>query len=309
MNGTLLYSLQTILSAGFRILLAIPAIFALLMLFSFTSLDQNTTPLKNKIFQPTMQAVQSSLAYLQTLQQKTVTTKPIKDTIKLTTPVTEKPLIKVDHNPEFKGGLEAMFKYLRENMTYPTAAKTEEIQGTVFVQFVVSKIGKISDAKIIRGIGGGCDEEALRVVMNMPDWIPGRNKRKDVAVMVQLPLKFQLANISQEDIDDKPLLVVEQNPEFKGGYNAMENFLKNSIKYPDEAKKSGIQGTVFVQFVVNKFGKLSRIKVLRGIGGGCDEEAIRVVNSMPDWIPGKQSGKAVPVMFMIQVRFQLAKNK
>ncbi|MDP4290331.1 MAG: TonB family protein [Bacteroidota bacterium] len=108
--------------------------------------------------------------------------------------------------------------------------------------------------------------------------------------------------------EEKPLLVVEQNPEFQGGYDAMLKFLHDKMQYPTLAQESGIQGTVFVQFVVSKTGKISNVKVLRGIGGGCDEEAVRVVREMPNWIPGRQNGQAVPVMFQIPVKFQLQMN-
>jgi len=111
-----------------------------------------------------------------------------------------------------------------------------------------------------------------------------------------------------EPEEEKPLLVVEQNPEFSGGYEAMQKFLKDKIQYPTLAQESGIQGTVFVQFVVSKTGKISNVKILRGIGGGCDEEAVRVVKEMPNWIPGRQNGQAVPVMFQIPVKFQLNMN-
>ena len=88
----------------------------------------------------------------------------------------------------------------------------------------------------------------------------------------------------------------------------MQKFLRDKIQYPTLAQESGIHGTVFVQFVVSKTGKISNVKILRGIGGGCDEEAVRVVKEMPNWIPGRQNGQAVPVMFQIPVKFQLNTN-
>lgn len=108
--------------------------------------------------------------------------------------------------------------------------------------------------------------------------------------------------------EEKPLIVVEQNPEFTGGYEAMQKFLRDKIQYPTLAQESGIQGTVFISFVVSRTGKISNVKVLRGIGGGCDEEAVRVVNLMPNWVPGRQNGQAVPVQFQIPVKFQLNTN-
>lgn len=99
--------------------------------------------------------------------------------------------------------------------------------------------------------------------------------------------------------------VVEDMPTFPGGEEARMKYLMENIKYPEEARTKGIQGTVYVTFVVEKDGSISNVKVLRGIGGGCDEEAIRVVSKMPNWKPGKQRGKAVRVQFNMPFKFNL----
>ena len=104
---------------------------------------------------------------------------------------------------------------------------------------------------------------------------------------------------------EKPYVVVELNPEFPGGEQAMRSFLRDNIRYPLMARESGITGTVYVTFVVSKSGKISDVKLLRGIGGGCDDEAIRVVKTMPAWIPGRQTGKPVPVQFNLPIKFSL----
>ncbi len=98
---------------------------------------------------------------------------------------------------------------------------------------------------------------------------------------------------------------VEQNPEFPGGMSAMYRFLGNNIKYPSEAQKNKVQGRVFVRFIVEKDGSIGRVEVLKGIGFGCDEEAIRVVKSMPKWIPGRQNGKPVRVYYNMPIVFRL----
>jgi periplasmic protein TonB len=100
-------------------------------------------------------------------------------------------------------------------------------------------------------------------------------------------------------------MVVESMPEFPGGEAALYKFLAENIKYPQMAKESGIQGRVFVTFVVERNGKVTDVRVLRGIGGGCDEEAIRVVQDMPSWTPGKQRGKSVRVQYNLPVKFTL----
>jgi protein TonB len=100
-------------------------------------------------------------------------------------------------------------------------------------------------------------------------------------------------------------MVVESMPEFPGGEVELHKYLAENIKYPQMAKESGIQGRVFVTFVVERDGSVTDVRVLRGIGGGCDEEAIRVVKNMPKWTPGKQRGKPVRVQFNLPVKFTL----
>lgn len=99
--------------------------------------------------------------------------------------------------------------------------------------------------------------------------------------------------------------IVEDMPTFPGGEEALFKYLGNNIKYPQMAKEAGIQGTVFVTFVIGPDGKVRDVKVLRGIKGGCDEEAVRVVQNMPNWKPGKQRGKAVSVQYNLPIRFTL----
>ncbi len=99
----------------------------------------------------------------------------------------------VEDMPEFPGGGEsALLRYLSKNIKYPPLARENNIQGIVYVTFEIDRSGKVKDAKILRGIGGGCDEEALRVVSNMPQWKPGRQRGKPVRVQYNLPVRFTL---------------------------------------------------------------------------------------------------------------------
>jgi TonB family protein len=117
----------------------------------------------------------------------------------------------------------------------------------------------------------------------------------------------KMAVDSEEEMAEESqiFMVVEQMPEFPGGEEALYKFLAENITYPQAAKESGIQGRVFVTFVVERDGSVIDIRVLRGIGGGCDEEAIRIVKAMPKWIPGKQRGKPVRVQYNLPVKFSL----
>lgn len=111
--------------------------------------------------------------------------------------------------------------------------------------------------------------------------------------------------IIEEVISTPVFTVVEEMPTFPGGDESRVRFLTENIKYPQMAKESGIQGTVYVTFVIDERGRVADVKVLRGIGGGCDEEAIRVVKMMPPWNAGKQSGKPVRVQFNMPIKFTL----
>ncbi len=99
-----------------------------------------------------------------------------------------------------------------------------------------------------------------------------------------------------------PVKWVQIMPQFDGD---MSVWIGNHLKYPEAARDAGIEGPVVIQFVVNEDGSVTDAKVVRGIGGGCDEEALRMVSSMPKWKPGKQNGIAVKVFYSIPIRFVL----
>lgn len=105
--------------------------------------------------------------------------------------------------------------------------------------------------------------------------------------------------------DEAPFVIVERMPEFPGGEAALLKYLALNIKYPTQAREAGISGTVYITFIIEKDGSVSSVKVLRGVAGGCSEEAVRVVGSMPVWKPGNQAGKPVRVMLNLPVVFRL----
>jgi len=111
--------------------------------------------------------------------------------------------------------------------------------------------------------------------------------------------------VEEEVVEQEIFQIVEEMPQFPGGEQKLMEFVAKNIKYPQIARETGIQGRVFVGFVVEPDGSISNVKLLRGIGGGCDEEAMRVIKSLPKWKPGKQRGKAVRVSYQIPVFFKL----
>ena len=119
------------------------------------------------------------------------------------------------------------------------------------------------------------------------------------------------AILEEGEVDDEPLLgcIAETEPEFPGGLEAMYKFITDNLKYPQLALENGIEGRVYINFTVEKDGTISDVRVLRDIGGGCGQEAKRVVEMMPKWNPGKQSGKLVRTSFNLPVNFVLPEDR
>lgn len=113
----------------------------------------------------------------------------------------------------------------------------------------------------------------------------------------------------QEVIEEAPVeqvyTIVEQMPEFPGGTDELMKFLGKKTKYPPLALRMGVEGQVFVGFIVSKEGRIDEVNVVKGLSKECDEEAIRVIKSMPDWKPGKQNGRAVPVKYVLPIKFKI----
>lgn len=101
------------------------------------------------------------------------------------------------------------------------------------------------------------------------------------------------------------LIVVEEMPSFPGGIPALFAFVSQELRYPEEARKKRVEGKVLMMFVVERDGSISDIKVIRGIGSGCDQEAVRVVQQMPPWKPGQHGGKPMRVQYSLPVTFKL----
>jgi protein TonB len=105
--------------------------------------------------------------------------------------------------------------------------------------------------------------------------------------------------------NDEILEFVEQMPEFPGGEEALFAYIQKNLKYPQQAVDANTTGRVTINFVVNDDGSITDVKLARGIGYGCDEEAIKIVRGLPRWNPGKQNGKKVRVAYSLPITFQL----
>jgi protein TonB len=99
----------------------------------------------------------------------------------------------VEKQPEPEGGMKAFYQYISKNLTYPAFARRNNVEGRVYIEFVVEKDGSLTDIKVIKGIGGGCDDEALRIISEAPKWNPGKQRGRPVRVKMILPILFQLS--------------------------------------------------------------------------------------------------------------------
>ncbi|MCZ4408656.1 energy transducer TonB [Cryomorphaceae bacterium 1068] len=119
------------------------------------------------------------------------------------------------------------------------------------------------------------------------------------------PIFKDIARLPEPAIDEEPIFIADVMPEFPGGDSARVAFLQNQVVYPQMAKRAGISGKVHVGFTVRKDGTITDIKVMRKVGGGLDEEAIKAVEAMPKWNPGFHQGRPVSVSFVMPVTFSL----
>ena len=232
----------------------------------------------------------------------------------------------VEEMPEFPGGMQQCMYFLSTNIKYPEEAIQKNIEGRVIVQMVIKKDGSIADAKVVRHVDPLLDAEALRVVNLMPKWKPGKVKGEAVNVKYTLPVWFRLSlpdtktkdstyvkggveytvlKVKEQKDENGVYHICDVMPEFPGGMAACMKFLAENINYPEDCKKGGIQGCVIAQITIEKDGSISQTKIMRSVHPSLDKEALRVINSMPKWIPGKHEGQNVACRYTFPVLFKL----
>lgn len=203
--------------------------------------------------------------------------------------------------PQFPGGERALMKFLQENVKYPPEAVKDSIQGRVVVKFIVDSLGYVGKIEVVRSVHELLDEEAVRVCKALPRFAPGRILGKAVSVWYTLPVTFKL----QDKLEPEKPKDVEVKAEFPGGEEALSQFLKDHIKYPPKAAKKKIQGRVEVEFMVDKTGKVSDVRVVNSVNKDLDREALRVCGLLPDFIPATVNGEPVEVLFKLPIRFKI----
>lgn len=242
----------------------------------------------------------------------------------------------VEQMPKFAGGDEGLAQYLSDSIAYPEYEQKNRIQGKVFASFIVDKKGKVGEIKILKGVTGAknFDAEVIRVLSSMPAWQPGKHNGTIVRVQMMMPFNFQLSpladelakpiepisgltdatvlkrkagNFNGDSITEQIFTTVDSMPQFPGGDEAFLNYIARNFVYPPEERDNGIQGKVFVEFVIDPAGFVRNVKVLKGVpnGPGIDQEAVRVIQDSPQWKPGTLNGIPVYVYYRVPVRCTL----
>lgn len=220
-----------------------------------------------------------------------------------------------DESPEFPGGVRECMKFIGQNINYPAEAQAKKIEGRVMTQMIIEKDGSISNVKIVRSVHPLLDQEALRVVESMPKWTPGKVKGQAVRVRYTLPIKFSLKKDNKETIqhhqieirpDENGIYAILEDPaNYPGGLSELMKWLQANIQYPEDCQKEKIEGRVITKFLIDKDGSIKEAKILRGVHPSLDLEALRIINAMPKWNPGKVKGKAVVSQFVMPVVFKI----
>ena len=250
--------------------------------------------------------------------------------------IVEKPIIKSVVTGEF----DALKKHVSRTIKYPLNARFKGVVGKVGVEFSINNNGIITSSKAISIPNEELKNEAISALSSFSEKLNAEAGTYSIILNFMMigekneskidnetnfgVLKNFIGEVVISAYDDalnevkvvgygsKNDEAVISNPEtlpgFPGGLTAFSKFLAANLRYPAIARENNIQGRVFLSFVVEKDGSLSDIKVARGIGGGCDEEAVRVIAISPKWNPGMQNGKAVRVSYTVPVFFQLNSN-
>ena len=162
------------------------------------------------------------------------------------------------------------------------------------------------EEKLPTTVLGNMHEPIIKVVDTIPIKKKGELEIVPLAIDTNIEVNGLVAGgIAPETSTDILGVVVESMPSFPGGEEAMMTYLEKKVRYPKEAAENGIEGIVYIEFVVEENGDIVKSKILRGLSEEIDNEALRVIRNMPKWIPGENDGKPVPASFVLPIKFEL----
>lgn len=224
------------------------------------------------------------------------------------------------------GGKRLMKEFIKEEMVYPALELRRHIGGTVVLSFLVEPDGKVSNLNVQKSVSSAIDQEAIRIFKHLL-WYPAMELGKPIPNISQFQVKFDVKkyakicknrgyekiNYAHTPVDTSwniyPFVDAEVAP--KPIYNSsnynFSSFVSNNLKYPEAAFKQNISGTVKLKFVIESSGRISNVLIEDAVGGGCTEEAIRVVKLIK-WTPGIVNNFAVRTWMCLEITFDIAKR-
>lgn len=232
---------------------------------------------------------------------------------------------------------DALFSAVISNVKYPPEARDRGVQGTVIIKFIIKENGKLAEIKVLQGItdGESLEKEAIKAVLNLPKMISGTQRGEEVRVQYVIPVKFRLDAGKYQWVDavyrPSPLEKREREEKELKGQGAdrkpiwsgchlkgireteddctewrMRRYVQKNIVYPESLKKDRVKAIVKVYFTVTKEGEVTKVTVLGNVKNypKMQEEAKRVVQSMPKFIPAKKEGNPVPFQLSVAIKFK-----
>ena len=225
------------------------------------------------------------------------------------------------------GGTEKYAQFLADHQKYPASAMQKGTQGTVKVSFVVEKTGTVNEVKVENPVAPELDAEAIRLIKSAPHWTPAKHRNQVVRQRVVVPVSFVMSPGSTVEVGgpakERPIttsaadIAASANPNARpvvapdrptqpvGGNQAFFDWVEKNQQYPLLARQRKIEGKVMVEFVVQTDGSLTDARVIRKMGSGLDEEAIRLIKASPKWEPASFQGKPIKQKMVLPVLFQL----
>jgi TonB family protein len=230
--------------------------------------------------------------------------------------------------PMYTGGTGEMHRFIANSLIYPSDAVERNAQGLVVYTFVVEKDGTLTNFNMIHPADTLLNEEALRILQQMPPWRPARFRGEIVRSESYVPMYFKLnknaravtrttrtsssatarayAKTDKEIIENNDIYtIVDRMPEYSNGVTTLGQFISHNIRYPQEARQEGIEGRILCSFIVTAEGLITNIEVVDGLHPQLDDEAVRVLGLMPRWIPGENGGEKVNVKCLLPIDFTI----
>ncbi len=203
-----------------------------------------------------------------------------------------------ERNAEFPGGVKAMKEFLMDNIEYPEISMELGDYGQVVLEFVVNKDGSLEQIKVLSGVSREIDKEAIRVIGEMPNWIPAIHKGELVRARCKIPINFILEDDSN----------IVENPEklafFKKGEKGINKLIRKKLNSPLVISTNYKQADIIVEFVVNINGTTEQINITGVISEKLKRDLTRLIREMENWIPAMNEGKQVRSRFVLPLSFK-----